>query len=127
MEKKKFITNKKRFLVVLGFMFFAVFLVNIRQSAAADCDPNSSLYCNVIPDIKNIAQAGQKIIAYILGLIGFIALLVIIISGLTYITSAGNEQKIESAKKILTSAAIGLVIAVLAYGFLQVIIVVLNM
>ena len=66
-------------------------------------------------------------LGYILGLIGSIALLFIIIAGVMYMTSAGNEERIASSKKILNGAVIGLIIALLAYSLLQVIMTVLNM
>jgi hypothetical protein len=44
-----------------------------------------------------------------------------------YMTSAGNEEKIASSKKILTGAVIGLGIALLAFSLLQVVLSVLNM
>ena len=45
---------------------------------------------------------------------GLAAVIVIIISGLQYITSGGNPEKAASAKNILTYAVIGLLVAVLA-------------
>jgi hypothetical protein len=67
------------------------------------------------------------LIGYVLGLIGSIALLFIVIAGMMYMTSAGNEERIASSKKMLTGAIIGVAIALLAYGFLQVILKILNM
>ena len=66
-------------------------------------------------------------IGYILGLIGSVALLLIIIAGIMYMTAAGVEEKITSSKRILTGAVIGLGIALLAFSLLQVIMSVLNM
>ena len=66
-------------------------------------------------------------LGYILGLIGSIALLFIIIAGVMYMTSAGNEERISSSKRILSGAVIGLMIALLAYGLLHVIMTVLGM
>ncbi len=44
-------------------------------------------------------------------IIGIGALFVIIFSGYTYITSAGDKNKLEQASKMLTYAIIGLVVA----------------
>ena len=92
------------------------------------CDPNSWFFCNPLRGtVETIVQAGETMLGYILGLIGSIALLFIIIAGMMYMTSAGNEERISSSKKILTGAVIGLMIALLAYGMLHVIMTVLDM
>ncbi len=52
----------------------------------------------------------QKIINYVLGIVGAVAVLIIIYSGFVYMTSRGNEKQIESAKNSLTYAIVGLVV-----------------
>jgi len=92
------------------------------------CDPNAAYFCNPARStIETLVQGGEKMIGYILGIIGSIALLLIIIAGIMYITAAGAEEKITSAKKILTGAIIGLGIALLAFSLLEVVMTVLNM
>ncbi|MFA6097083.1 MAG: pilin [Candidatus Paceibacterota bacterium] len=92
------------------------------------CDPKTGFYCNPLRGtVSDVVQGGQKLIGYVLGLIGSIALLFIVIAGMMYMTSAGNEERIASSKKMLTGAIIGVAIALLAYGFLQVILKILNM
>jgi hypothetical protein len=54
------------------------------------------------------------IIGWILPLIGSVAVLFLIIGGIRYITSAGNKDKAETAKKTISYAVIGLVIIVLS-------------
>jgi len=53
------------------------------------------------------------------GVIVMIAVVFIVIGGLLYMTSAGNEQKIETAKKAISAAVIGLAIAVAAPTFIK--------
>ena len=92
------------------------------------CNPTIGFYCNTLRgSVDNIAQAGEQLIGYILGIIGSVALLLIIIAGIMYMTAAGVEEKITSAKRILSGAVIGLGIALLAFSLLQVIMTVLNM
>jgi len=94
----------------------------------AACDPDSWFFCNPLRgSVETIAEAGETLLGYILGLIGSVALLFIIIAGVMYMTSAGNEERISSSKRILSGAAIGLMIALLAYGLLHVIMTVLGM
>lgn len=88
-------------------------------TSTADCDPNSWHYCNPLRGtIESLSEAGIKSIQALLGLIGTIALLLLIIAGIIYITAAGNEEKIKQAKKIITGTIIGLGIALVAYSLL---------
>ena len=92
------------------------------------CDPSAWFFCNPLRgSVETLAEGGEQIVGYILGLIGSVALLLIIISGAMYMTSAGSEERIATSKRILTGAVIGLGIALLAYSLLAVIMGVLNM
>ena len=57
-----------------------------------------------------------RIIQYALGLLGIIAVSLIIYGGFLWMTSAGNEERLERAKKVLRDAAIGLAIILAAFG-----------
>ena len=91
--------------------------------SAFSCDINAWYFCNPLRGtVDNFVQAGETLLGYILGLIGSITLLIIIIAGTIYMTSAGSEEKIATSKRVLSGAVIGLIIALLAYSLLQVII-----
>lgn len=60
-----------------------------------------------------------RIIRVALGFIGIIALGIVLYGGFVWMTSAGNEEKIATAKKILTNGLIGLVIIIMAFGITQ--------
>ena len=66
--------------------------------------PRSAANSSSIGDIKNI----------LFGIIGALALLMIVISGLRYITSAGDPQGTSKAKNGIIFALIGLMLAILA-------------
>ncbi len=57
-----------------------------------------------------------RIVRAFLGFLGTIALVLILYAGFTWMTSAGDADKIDRAKKILTSAVIGLVIVLSAFA-----------
>lgn len=57
-----------------------------------------------------------NIIAWVLGIVALIAVVMIIIGGFMWLTSGGNEEKIEKAKKTISSAVIGLIIVILAWA-----------
>ncbi|MFC1598257.1 Mbov_0395 family pilin-like conjugal transfer protein [Patescibacteria group bacterium] len=61
-------------------------------------------------------ETAATIVGAFLGILAVIALVLIISAGFNWMTAAGNEEKIEKAKKTLFSAVIGLIIIMAAYG-----------
>ncbi len=57
-----------------------------------------------------------NIIKTIFGLISVIAVIVILISAIRFITSTGDAKRIQSARESLLYAVIGLIVAILAYA-----------
>lgn len=60
-----------------------------------------------------------RIVRTALGFLGIIALGIVLYAGFLWMTSAGNEERIAKAKKILTNGVIGLVIIAMAFGITQ--------
>lgn len=58
----------------------------------------------------DLAQVILRIINYVLAIVGVIALAYLVYGGFMYITSAGNEDRIEVAKGILINAVFGIVV-----------------
>ncbi len=57
-----------------------------------------------------------KIIRIALGLLGIVALVLILYAGFLWMTAGGEEEKISTAKKIMVNAAIGLAIILSSYA-----------
>lgn len=57
-----------------------------------------------------------RIIRVALGLLGIVALVLILYGGFVWMTAGGDDEKIQKAKKILINAAIGLIIILSAYA-----------
>ncbi|MFA6511766.1 MAG: pilin [Patescibacteria group bacterium] len=57
-----------------------------------------------------------NIIQWVLGILALVAVVMIIIGGFQWMTAAGSEERIEKAKKIISSAVIGLIIVLLAWA-----------
>jgi hypothetical protein len=64
----------------------------------------------------NIIDTIARIINFVLGFLGIIALVIILIAGFQWMTAAGNEEKITTAKKMLGAAVIGLVIILASFA-----------
>ena len=55
----------------------------------------------------------------LLGIAGSIAVIFIIVGGIQYATSAGDDGRVQSAKNTILNAVIGLVITVMAYAIVN--------
>lgn len=75
---------------------------------------------NKAKDLPAIETLIKNISSIITNAAGAIAVLMIIIGGITYITSAGNSERIEKGKKTLTYAILGLLLVILAKVILKI-------
>jgi len=57
-----------------------------------------------------------QLINYVLGFLGLVAVAMLIYAGVMMVTSAGNEEGVGKAKKLITYAVIGIVIILLSYS-----------
>lgn len=97
-----------------------VFLFGV-QKAGAQADtfglnPINETIALASDDIRIIVA---KVIRAVLGLLGVIALGLILYAGYTIMTSAGNEDKVAEGKKILTNSVIGMAIILASLGIVQ--------
>jgi hypothetical protein len=74
-----------------------------------------------LPNDTSLSGFILKIINYALAIAGLVAVLFLIIGGFRYITSAGNEETAEQAKKVITNAIIGIVVIILSFVIVRVI------
>jgi len=94
--------------------------------AHADCvgsDTASAIQCGTsnvsgVPSSgnpgKSLSDTVTQVINILSVLVGIVAVIMIIIGGFRYITSAGDTNKIASAKNTLLYAIIGLIVVALA-------------
>lgn len=79
------------------------------------------------PDIISGATGGegslkelvQTMLNYFLSFLGFVATVMVIYGGILYVTSAGNDESVGKAKKILLYAAVGIVIILLSFALVN--------
>jgi len=74
-----------------------------------------------LPNDTSVSGFILKIINIALAVTGLVAVLFLIIGGFRYITSAGNEETAEQAKKIIINAIIGIVVIILSFVIVRVI------
>ena len=96
-------------------------LCNPTCSAAECAQLNSRLTsCGLDPNStgtpKSLALIIGDLLRGLFGLLGTVFLVLIIYGGFLWMTAAGNDENISKAKKIITQAAIGLLVIVIAYA-----------
>lgn len=109
---------------ILTFLVcFSLSLVIVLSPAAADPDPGYYGLDNSAPPALKTGAAAQPLpsrVGFIIGIglsfIGTIFFVLIIYSGIMWMTAAGNEQQVAKAKDIIIAATIGLVIVLSAYA-----------
>jgi hypothetical protein len=101
--------------IILTFVIALAPFTGLAQFATPNCG-NTNLPCDT-----SVSAFILKIINIALAVAGLVAVLFLIIGGFRYITSAGNEETAEQAKKIITNAIIGIVIIILSFVIVRVI------
>lgn len=108
-KKKKYLTSIF-LLTVFGILLAAAF-VN-----AEAWDPNTGTLPNAT--IKGIVV---KAINWLVGIVATIAVIIILISGVLWVTSGGNEERVKSARRFLVGGLAGLLVALGAWAIVRVI------
>ncbi len=114
---------RKRNLFLLS-LFLGVFFVGIlftSTAVLAQTSPDLGLQQVSDTGLSNmdIRTVVANIIRIFLGLLGVIAVVLMIYAGFIWMTAGGNEEKIGESKKILVNATIGLVIILSAYAIVS--------
>jgi hypothetical protein len=69
-----------------------------------------------------IIEYSKGIIKFLSGAVGLVVVLMLVISGVQYVTSQGNSDQVKNAKNRLTNAVVGLILFIMMYGILEVLI-----
>ncbi len=123
------ITNKVKTLAAGGLGVVAMGLQAAPTFAASgkvrcpDGTENTDLSkCTTIKNSLNsndLMTTLNTIINVVIGIIGFVAVMVIILGGVQYTTSAGDSGKVKKAKDTIMYGIIGLVVALMAYSIVN--------
>lgn len=101
--------NKKAILTIL---FIGLFFIPSFSFAQTINNPLNS---------NDFSELLDKILTGISGFIASLSIIMLIIAGIFYLTSAGDPSKVKIAKDALTYAIIGLAIALAAEGITEII------
>ncbi len=126
MFKKRFF--KSIFVVLFGVFMIPFFLLPLSANAAATGPITADQlfgdgYVNPA-DVQDATGLGDRdpreiiasVIRVVLGFLGIIAVLIILYAGFLWMTAAGNDDKISTAKSMMSAGVIGLIIILAAFG-----------
>lgn len=120
-EKINFVFLKIFFLATSIFLFFLTPLNVIAQTGnftdlkSGGFGLNATATAVGLPS-QPIQTTVGKIINTALGLLGIVAVILIIYAGFLWMTAGGTEDRVKKAKDILTASVIGLIIILASYA-----------
>lgn len=74
---------------------------------------------NVDDSGEELTDSVSMILSAIIGVLGFVCVVVMIIGGVNYMTSTGDAGKVKKAKDTILYGLIGLIVCVLAFALVQ--------
>ena len=99
----------KRFLSTIAGITSALF-VSLGPAHAQVTIPSS------IPTGPTVDSLASNVTNILLWVAGVAAVIAIVVGGIMYITSAGDEKRVQAAKNTILYAVVGMIIALLAWG-----------
>jgi len=113
----------KKMFKVLTLCFVGIFLLFIFSSSTVLAGDFGLSYVSGKGLVeKSAGVVIGNLVQWVLGIVGVLLLIMIIYGGILYMISAGNEDQIGTAKKVLTYAMFGVVIIAIAFALTRVII-----
>lgn len=126
---------KKYFGTILASLaiIFGLVLLSRPAMASVQCPDGTMQAKNYVSDLSlcnteaksaseakaDVKSRANKIINWIIGIVGLLAVIMIIVSGFQMTVSGGNSAKVAKAKNTLIYSVVGLVIALLAYAIVN--------
>ncbi|MEK7570211.1 MAG: hypothetical protein AAB515_02120 [Patescibacteria group bacterium] len=101
--------------LVAGLISVGALALPFAASALSFEDPSLTIGVGSA-DLK---ETVLNIITFVLGLLGLIAVIMILYGGFIWLTAGGNEDKVGSAKKIISAAIVGLIVILLSWAIVN--------
>ena len=95
--------------------------VDVFKPCSGTSTASSTAFCNTQSNQKLFGPGSiwTRIINAITFLIGAVAVVMIVVGGLRYVTSAGDSSAINSAKNTIMYSVVGLIVAVMSYSIVN--------
>ncbi len=108
-------SNKAMLFAVVLFAFIPV--IASAGTAFVQCGPGYGKPC----ELCDLFSMGGRIIDWLLKIAGTLAVLVTILGGMMYLTSLGDQKRLDQAKGLFLSALMGLIFIFLSWSFIVII------
>ena len=110
--------NKKKLLagIILIFFIGVFFILPVVQAASGVELPTNTGLSN-----KTFKEILTKLLTWLLEIVGIIAIMGFVISGIMYLISTGNDEMITKAKKYMLNCLVGIVVVLSAYVIVKLI------
>ncbi len=122
---------KKKIVALAAVMMASLSMMSGTTVAAVPC-PTGSMHagsekpsiaeCNIPADPSGDVKLMDRvkiIINVILGIIGLVAVVMMIIGGISFVTSQGDAGKVAKARNTILYGVVGLIIALLAFAIVN--------
>lgn len=117
LKNQNFVSKTARALLIV-ILFAAVFLICQPILAQNNGLSTQGLEASGLPTVS-LGVLVARIINAALGLLGLVAVLIIMYGGYMWMTARGELERVQKAKKILIQGVIGLIIIVLSFAIAQ--------
>ena len=94
----------------------AAFLPVVALAAAAMPDLGMNQAAAIGLGSQDVRTTISNVIRAFMGLLGIVAVVIILLGGFKWMTAGGEETKVTEAKKLIISGVIGLIIILSAYA-----------
>lgn len=75
---------------------------------------DASVNQDAVQGALTLSQIARNVLDFLLSIVGVLAIIMLVVGGIMYLTAAGNEDQIDSGKKIVTYSIIGIAVALAA-------------
>jgi len=106
----------KMFKNIMTVAIVAVFALTVALPVFAQVDIGTNYGANLGLGNADPRDMAVSVIQVILGFLAIIVVILILYGGFLWMTAAGNEDKVSTAKSIITAGIVGLVIILAAWG-----------
>jgi len=111
--------TKKISSLILMSLLFMVVIFSANFAGAAEWTPLVRIPGLPPTGTVNLSMYLIGLYNFLLSIVGIVAVIMLIIGGMRYITAVGNPTAISDAKDIINSAITGLILALLSWVFIS--------
>ena len=104
-------------ILAFGSVFTSLLIVGVSNVIAA-----APITIKVTNPIKtsDVYELAENVLLWVLSVAGALALFMLVAGGVFYVTSSGNEQRVETARKIITWTVLGLMLILASFSIIVV-------